>query len=153
MLEKFDNRQSPEEAPEPAWRRKWQPAVILIILILSILAGAGAFLLNGSVTRTVKETSSFTVSALRRHFAHGISKEAVKNLFEEIRTGKSPSLHDNSATDSSAEFIYTIELKDGGRVEGRTITVGKDKVTVTDDMGVAIEVTRDRIARITRMRM
>jgi hypothetical protein len=90
---------------------------------------------------------------MRRHFAQGVSVDAVIGFFHELRTGEKSSRQNIPETDTSAEYLYTVELADGGRVEGRLITVGEETVTVTDNMGVAVEIARNRIARITRIRL
>lgn len=153
MLEKFDNHLPPEDDRQPGWKRKWKSAVLVTLIVLAILVGAGAVLLDDSVTRTVHNISTATIASMRRHFAHGVSRDAVSDFFREIRSGEKSSRQNIPETDTSAEYLYTVELTDGGRVEGRIITVGEGKVTVTDDMGVAVEIARNRIARITRIRL
>lgn len=153
MLEKFDNHLPPEDERRPGWIRRWKSAVILALIVLAILVGAGAVFRDDSVIHTVRNISTATIASLRRHFAHGLSRKAVTDFLHEIRSGEMSSRRNIPETNTSAEYLYTVELADGGRVEGRIITVGEDKVTVTDDMGVAVEIARSRIARITRIRL
>ena len=153
MLEKFDNHLPPEDDRQPGWKRKWKSALLATLIVLAILVGVGAVLLDGSITRTVHNISTATIASMRRHFAHGVSRDAVSDFLREIRSGEKSSRQNIPATDTSDEYFYTVELADGGRVEGKIITVGKETVTVTDDMGVAVEIAGSRITRITRIRL
>lgn len=151
MLEKFDNNLPPADDALPERRRRRKSAAVWLLAVLAVLAGAGALFVNESAIRTVREAAAPAASALRRHFAGGFSMEAISHLLAEIRTGKAQSRQHAPDPEATATLLYTVELKDGGRVEGRSISFGKDTVTVTDEMGVSMEVARERIARITTM--
>ena len=54
---------------------------------------------------------------------------------------------------TSEDFLYTIELANGGKIEGRVIEIGENIVTVTDEKGVQIRVSKNGVSRITKIRL
>jgi hypothetical protein len=66
---------------------------------------------------------------------------------------------DNSSTartqiipDTAQSYFYTVELKDGGKIEGRTINIEKASITIIDDRGIKIQIPHQHVSRITKIR-
>ncbi|KAB2890562.1 MAG: hypothetical protein F9K32_08200 [Desulfobulbaceae bacterium] len=152
MLEKFDNHLPPEGDLRPRWQRRWKSAVLCFFLVPALLVGVGAAVRHDLFTSATHSLST-AIASMERHFAHGVSREAVVDFLRDLGPGENSSRQSIPESDTSAQFLYTVELADGGRVEGRVITVDRETITVTDKRGVVIEIARSRVARITRIRL
>lgn len=75
--------------------------------------------------------------------------QAVKEFIP--GAGTSPAPADTSALEKSTEeFFYTVELTNGGRIEGRTLKIDRESITVTDERGVEVKVARSRVSRMSK---
>ena len=152
MLERFDNHLPPEGDRRSRWQRNWKFALLWFFIVPVLLVGVGAVVRDDLFTSAAHNLST-AIASMERHFAHGVSREAIGDFLRDLRPGEKSSRQNILEPDTPATFLYTVELADGGRVEGRVITVGKDTIAVTDDRGMVIELARSRVARITRIRL
>ena len=154
---RFDNRHY-DQTDQGRGRKRLIARIILILVIvaLSIVAGAGLYSFRTPVHDTAAGIATTVREGIRTHFADGFSIGAVVPFLKDLFSGRdspapSPGDIGETKTNTSAAFLYTVELTDGGRIEGRQVEVGQDTVTISDDSGVKVQVDRDRVARISKM--
>lgn len=78
--------------------------------------------------------------------------QRLKGLLQDSATSTKSTVVSPPANPTES-FLYTVELKNGGKIEGRAVEIKKDIVLVTDDKGVQIEVSRDGVSRIKKIRL
>ena len=135
-------------------------ALALAILLFS---GFALYICQDALQRTYNQISTGVQASLERHFP---GRPDGRDLFQKLKEmwpgekhppasppvileGRDASVHQGT----SDVFLYTLELLDGGKIEGKTIEIGKEVITVTDDQGVVVQVNRDRVIRVTKIRL
>jgi hypothetical protein len=164
MLRKYSNHPPESNTSAAGKRKKWR-GVLFLALALAILLFSGFALYKGqdALQRTFKQISTVVQVGLERHFPE---KPDGQNLLQRLKDmwpgGKPPASSPpvrlegrdaNVDQRTPGVFLYTLELFDGGKIEGKTIEIGKEVITVTDDQGVVVQVNRDRVIRITKIRL
>lgn len=132
-------------------------------LAVAVLFGTGLALFSGrdALQRVYGHVSTGVQAALERHFPEGQDSRDLLRRLKDMWPGGKPSpaspsvgVEDRDANvdqETPGGFLYTLELLDGGKIEGKTIEIGREVITVTDDQGVVIRVNRDRVIRITKI--
>ena len=156
-LERFDNHDNADN--DLIQRRKRLRSRIILLLAgitLAIIAGTGLYSYRDPIHDAAGHIAATVRHGVRTHFADGIDSDAIIAFFKDIFSGQdrpaaSPEGITAAATANAAAFLYTVELADGGRIEGKDISVDGETVTIADDSGVKVQVDRNRVVRITKM--
>ncbi len=157
MIRKYSNH-PPEDDALPENKRhivRGFATAISIFLVLGLI-GTAVFIFRGSL----EQVYSRIAAAVRPGLAgHATLKESSQSLFQ-VLSDIWPGPKDPSAPlslpqqqDTVNDFLYTVELTNGGKIEGKSIEVGKAIVTVTDEKGVQIRVARGNVRRISKIRL
>ena len=156
-LERFDNH---DDAGNDLIQRKKRLISRIIKLFaglaLVVVAATGLYAFRDPIHDAAGHVAATVRHGVRTHFADGIDSDAIVPFFKDIFSGQdrpaaSPERTTATATDAAAAFLYTVELADGGRIEGKNISVDRETVTIADDSGVKVQVDRNRVVRITKM--
>ena len=156
-LERFDNHDNADN--DLIQRRKRLRSRIIRLLAgitLAIIAGTGLYSFRDPIHDAALHIAATVRHEVRTHFADGIDSDAILPFFKDIFLGQdrpaaSPEGITAAVTANTAAFLYTVELADGGRIEGKDISVDGETVTIADDSGVKVQVDRNRVVRITKM--
>ncbi|MBB5346713.1 hypothetical protein JWG42_02605 [Desulfoprunum benzoelyticum] len=156
-LERFDNHT--DAANDLVQRKKRLISRILLIFAVAILAlitGTGLYSFRHPIHDAAVHVAATVRHGVSTHFADGVDSQAIvpflKDIFSgQYRSAASPQEITAVGADTAAAFLYTVELTDGGRIEGKNISVDRETVTIADDSGVKIQVDRNRVVRITKM--
>ena len=154
MLRKFNNYPPDDDSlPCSKWRKTRQGIVTAIVVLSLTIAGYFLFtfhpLLRSTYSRIYQNLQVNLLNFLERKGEDHAIFQKVKEIIP--ASGNSPAPADNSFPDKSAEeFHYTVELTNGGRIEGRTLKIGERTITVTDDSGVEVQVAKGRVSRISK---
>jgi len=157
-LERFDNHNYDHNDLIRRKKRLILRTIMLFAgLTLVIVAATGLYLFRDPIHDTADHVAATVRNGIRTHFPDGVDSDAIVPFLKDIFGGQgSPSASPRGtpatgATDAAAAFLYTVELTDGGRIEGKTISVDQETVTIADDSGVKVQVGRNRVARITKL--
>jgi hypothetical protein len=153
MLRKFNNYPAGDEPlPHSRWR-KFRRVITAIVILLMTITGYAIFTFHDPLileyTRISQNLREELLSFLERKGKSHPFFQAVKDIIP--GPGTSSTSADTSAAEKSVEeFLYTVELMDGGRIEGRTLKIGKETITVTEDSGVEVKVAKTGVSRISK---
>jgi hypothetical protein len=164
MLRKYSNHPPEEDGTGESRRKKWR-GFLFLALALAILLFSGFALFSGrdALQRAYNHISTGVQAGLERHFpGRQDGRDILQRLKDMWPGGKPPAASPpvrlegrdaNVDQGTPARFLYTLELLDGGKIEGKSIEIGKEVITVTDDQGVVVQVNRDKVIRITKIRL
>jgi hypothetical protein len=162
MLRKYSNHPPAGDDAAESKRRKRRGALFLT-LALAVLFGTGfaLFSCRDALQRAYSHISTGVQAGLERHFPGRPDGRDLLQKLKELWPGEkhpatSPPVilegRDASAFQGTSDgFLYTLELLDGGKIEGKTIEIGKEVITVTDDQGVVVRISRNRVNRIIKI--
>jgi len=155
-LERFDNRHYDENDPISRKKRLISRIILfLAVITVSIIAGSSLYIFRDPIHQASKGVSTPLQAGIKTHFADGVRMNAIVPFLRDVftdRNSPAASPQDNPKAVGSADtFLYTVELTDGGRIKGKSITVDRETVTISDDSGVKVQVDRNRVVRITRL--
>lgn len=154
MLRKFNNYPTGDNSqPQSKWRKIRRGIVMAIAVLLLTITGYAFFTfrapLLSTYTRISQELQADLFMFLERKGQTHSFFQAVKEFMP--GAGTSPAPADTSTPEKSTEeFLYTVELTSGGRIEGRTLKIDKESITVTDEKGVEVNVARSRVSRVSK---
>lgn len=157
MIRKYSNH-PPEDNALPKNKRQiigGFVAVISIFLVIGLI-GTALFIFRGSLEQGYSRIAAAVQPGLAGHATLKESSQAFFQMLSDIWPGpKDPSapLSLPKQQDGGNDFLYTVELTNGGKIEGRAIELGKAIVTVTDEKGVQIRVARGDVRRISKIRL
>ncbi len=132
-------------------------------LALAILVFSGVALYVGreALQRTFQRISTGVQAGIERHFPGMPDGSDLLRRLTEMWPGEKHSAASMPAKrkgrdatgqqEMSGNFLYTVELLDGGKVEGKTVEIGKGVITVTDDQGLVLRINRNRVHRISKI--
>jgi len=154
MLRKFNNYPTGDNSqPHSTWRKIRRGIVMVTVVLLLMIASYALFTfrapLLSAYTRISQELQIDLLRFLERKGETHSFFQAAKEFIS--GAGTSPAPADTSVPEKSTEeFLYTVELTNGGRVEGRTLKTDKESITVTDERGVEVNVARSRVSRVSK---
>ncbi len=157
MLRKFTNHPREEDALRESKRHTirgfW--GAIIIFLVIG-LVGITLFAFRDPLEQAYSHISAGVRTSLARHPTLEEGARSFLQTLNEIWPGSkssSPSLPLPEQHERVNDFLYTVELTSGGKVEGKIIELGEAVVTVTDEKGMQIRVPRGDVRRISKIRL
>jgi hypothetical protein len=138
-------------------RKRWSRFLLAgIILGLLLLVGSGVFIARSSLQKTYTRIATTATIAFENYFSKDSGGRSLgqilKNLWADApKRPAIPAPAPLQQEDVAAGFLYTIELIDGGKIEGKVIKIGETSISVSDDKGLEIQVSKSRVARISKM--
>lgn len=156
MLRKFNNRSPEKDAFSESRRGSIRGNAVKTILILAaIIAGIAAYV-SRDYLRQVYSRIAMEMHTSFEKYSQGA---ADQSFFERIRDiwsdSKIPPASPSSPEpqERPEDFLYTVELLDGGKIEGKAVEVGGETVTMTDEKGLEIRVDKAKVAGIKKIRL
>ena len=157
MLRKYSNH-PPKESHLPGSKRQKYRVFIVIasIVIVLVVTGVALFTTCEPLRQVYHRIATEIHTSLEKDSTGKSADSSFFQLFSRIWPGMktsptSPEILEQHNT--SEDFLYTIELANGGKIEGRVIEIGENIVTVTDEKGVQIRVSKNGVSRITKIRL
>lgn len=157
MLRKYSNYPSDDNFQSEYRKRKIRRIVTFVIaLLLVAITVFAAFTFRDQLFSAYSRIGVEFRTSLEKVTDQRDENQSIFKTIKDILTGSktaSPSA-DTAAPDASPDgFLYTVELTNGGRIEGKTVKIDKEIITVTDDKGVEMKVSRGEVSRITKIRL
>jgi hypothetical protein len=157
MLRKYSNYPSDDNFQPEYRKRKFRRIITFVIaLLLVAMTVFAAFTFRTPLLSAYSRIRLEFQESLKKFTDQRDENQSIFQTIKDILTGSktaSPSA-DTAAPDASpGGFLYTVELTNGGRIEGRAVKIDKEIITVTDDKGVEIKVSRGEVSRITKIRL
>jgi hypothetical protein len=164
MLRKYSNHPPEDKNSASGKRKKWRGFLFLALaLAILLFSGFALYIGRDALQRTFNQISTDVKAGLERHFpGRPDGRDLLQRLKEMWPGEKHPASSSavilegrdaNVDKGTSDGFLYTLELLDGGKIEGKTIEIGKEVITVTDDQGVVVRISRNRVNRITKIQL
>lgn len=157
MLRKFNNH--PPENNDSAERKPSKGfgfhLTAVLILGIILLVGGGIFFTHEPLQKIYTHISTVANTSFKRFFRHeptGPSLfQALKNLWPDSKGSEISQPVPPESNNVPENFLYTLELTDGGKIEGTVIKVGEKIITVTDEKGLEIKINKSRVTRISKI--
>lgn len=136
--------------------KRWSRFLILgIALGLLLVTVSGLFIARGSLQKTLNHIATTARNSFERYFPQDSDGRSLSRMLKNVWSDalKSPAAPVPASLkqdDVAAGFLYTIELIDGGKIEGKVIKIGETSITVSDDKGLEIHVSKSRVTRISK---
>ncbi|MDP3478633.1 MAG: hypothetical protein Q8R88_02605 [Desulfoprunum sp.] len=157
MLRKYSNH-PPEEGHLPGSKRQKYRVFIVTtsIVIVLVVTGVTLFTTCEPLRQVYHRIATEIHTGLEKDSTGKSANSSFFQLFNRIwpvtkTSPTSPEIPEQQNT--SEDFLYTIELANGGKIEGKAIEIEENIITVTDEKGVQIRVSKNGVSRITKIRL